>query len=1577
MIKPSWDVFKAKFSENPQYNFEWFCYLLFCKEFNKEFGISRYINQAGLETDTIEVDSEVIGWQAKFYETALSNHKDELLDTLEKSKKYYPDITKLIFYTSQEWGQNKGKKPKGLIEIENKAQELNIKLEWKCASFFESEFVCNTNKLFAKHFFALEKSIFDLLEEQKQHTQNILSEIHPNIFFNEQSIEIDRNNYLEELKKQSRKISILSGVGGVGKTVLIQKLYEHFKDKIPFFVFKATEFELRNINDLFKDFTFYDFIEANRDYNNKIIVIDSAEKLLDLNNSDPFREFLSVLIKDKWQIIFTTRNHYLENLNYDFFEIYNIVPLNININNLEQEELITLSEKYFFLLPKDEKLLDLIKNPFYLNEYLKFYTEANELNYSDFKARLWTKNIKKSKPERERCFFKIAYERAANGQFFISPNCESNILLELLKDGILGYEEAGYFITHDIYEEWALEKTIEIEYIKSANEVDFFDKIGQSLPIRRSFRNWLSEKLLLEDENIKTFIENVIDNQEIEQFWKDELLVSILISNYSEVFFNFFKNELLKNEQKLLKRITFILRITCKDIDNDFFEQIGIKNLNLLSLKYVLTKPKGQGWKNLIKFVFDNIKTIGIKNINFILPIVHDWNSKIKDGETTRFSSLIALQFYQWTIKDDVYFSNDNTKENLFQTILYGTSEMKDELKGIFDEILKNKWKNHNDPYCDLSEFILTKLEGIYISKILPEFVLKLADLFWTYTPQKDDNFYRSSIEVEQHFGVENNRSDYHPASAYQTPIYWLLQSNLKETVDFILDFTNKSVQKYAVSGFDSFVQNIEVYIDEESVKKQYISHCLWNMYRGIGSPISPYLLQSLHMALEKYFLEMGKTVKASTLESWLIYLLRNSESASISSIVASIVLAYPDKTFNVAKILFKTKEFILNDTTRLIADHSAKSLYSIGSNWGVSTNKFYDEERIKTCEDKHRKTTLENLFFNYQFFRNEQISQEEVEIRQKELWDILDTYYKELPTEKEENESDKTWRLYLARIDRRKMDITTEETDEGVVIKFNPELTPELKEYSEKALTKSSEHMKYTSLKIWADYKFKQDEKYKQYEQYESNPKLALKEVKDIVEKLKTVEVPDSFKVKHSDDESFYLFNHTISAYVCSVLVRDNFEDLNIEEKEFCKDIILEVAVSSFRPNYRYQISDGVQQVFSLLPVLLELFPQEKENIKTILFLGLFQDGHVGGMLEDESFSIFSIMAINKLWENNFDDAQSFLYGYLVLKPKYDGLREKLRQENYKKNIYNSHGNIWEIFFEENKENLNKIFECKLQFNDIKNIEKLDLFTLRTVFKLIPMQTVNKDYKKIVKVIILTFANNILSNDRDEKIDYTLKHDFFKQYVHFVLNLPQDEIQDYLQPFLDNFNNSESVADLLKEFVLAEDTINAYDNFWFVWSVFKEKIFELCKNGDGYGYIDKIIRSYLFAEVGWKETAKEWRSFKDKDKRFFKEISENIGHCPSTLYSISKLLNDIGSTYIDDGLLWISTILDKNKDYPNKKLENNTIYYMEHFIRKYIFKNREKIKKTIALKNKLIIILNFLIEKGSVVGYMLREKIV
>ena len=207
--------------------------MLFCQEFDKPAGIFRYKNQSGIETNSITTDGEIIGWLAKFYGTKLSDNKPELSGMIAKSKRDYPDLNKIIFYTNQEWGQGKkGGDPKVKKEVEQKAKESGVEIVWRTASFFESPLVTIENEKIAKHFFAPDKSIFDLLEEKQRHTENMLMEIQTNIGFKGKSIEIDRGELLERLLENlnEKQILVVSGVGGVGKTAVIKKLHENVKD---------------------------------------------------------------------------------------------------------------------------------------------------------------------------------------------------------------------------------------------------------------------------------------------------------------------------------------------------------------------------------------------------------------------------------------------------------------------------------------------------------------------------------------------------------------------------------------------------------------------------------------------------------------------------------------------------------------------------------------------------------------------------------------------------------------------------------------------------------------------------------------------------------------------------------------------------------------------------------------------------------------------------------------------------------------------------------------------------------------------------------------------------------------------------------------------------------------------------------------------------------------------------------------------------------------------------------------------------------------------------------------------------
>jgi DNA invertase Pin-like site-specific DNA recombinase len=195
----------------------------------------------------------------------------------------------------------------------------------------------------------------------------------------------------------------------------------------------------------------------------------------------------------------------------------------------------------------------------------------------------------------------------------------------------------------------------------------------------------------------------------------------------------------------------------------------------------------------------------------------------------------------------------------------------------------------------------------------------------------------------------------------------------------------------------------------------------------------------------------------------------------------------------------------------------------------------------------------------------------------------------------------------------------------------------------------------------------------------------------------------------------------------------------------------------------------------------------------------------------------------------------------------------------------------------------------------------------------------------------------------------------------------------------IENFDNSEVIAEFFVALIIYEDKVQEYDKFWYIWKIFEQIIVEICKNGEGYS-TNKIMKAYLLIQSPygriWKENAKDWHTLKEKDKRFFKRMSEKIGHCPTTLYSISELLTTIGSPYLDKGIGWISYMIKNNKNLYIDDLAPDTVFNIENLTRKYILKNNQIIKKEKIKKQEVLEILNFLVEKGSSIGYMLRERV-
>ena len=108
------------------------------------------------------------------------------------------------------------------------------------------------------------------------------------------------------------------------------------------------------------------------------------------------------------------------------------------------------------------------------------------------------------------------------------------------------------------------------------------------------------------------------------------------------------------------------------------------------------------------------------------------------------------------------------------------------------------------------------------------------------------------------------------------------------------------------------------------------------------------------------------------------------------------------------------------------------------------------------------------------------------------------------------------------------------------------------------------------------------------------------------------------------------------------------------------------------------------------------------------------------------------------------------------------------------------------------------------------------------------------------------------------------------------------------------------------------------------------------------------------------------------ENKLFFLDISKRK-YSLSILYPFSKLLYGIGSIYRNEGIDWIYNIISIN-DFGI--IDDNTKKYLEIILRTYIYENYSNICKTKMLKDKVIYILDFLINQNSVVAYMLRDNI-
>jgi len=1383
IVDINWSSFRTKFNGREREKFEELSYLLFCKEHGQDFGIFGYFNQTGIEKEPIEINGKLVGFQAKFFETRINENVREIMEGISKAKQENPELKVIYYYINKDFSESSikgGKDPRYKVNIEAHASSKDIEIVWKTTGQLEIQLRHDDYLSIAEYYFELNQGLIDTLINIQAHKDAVLRQIKTKIVYSDKVLKIDRSKTIEEIIEELKpgSVQIIRGDGGVGKTAVVKELLSLCQPYVSY-VFRANEFNVSSLHDFFTQWgtvTLRDFINEHRN-DQCLVVIDSAEKLSDIEDQLPFYEFFEALLNAGWHVIFTTRNRYYEDLIYLLNERFTCNPSVTDVPLLAVEELQIFSSNYGFDLPSSNKLIDLIRTPYYLQLYLDHYQNiGHEQDYKGFFEYLWSQKIMRSQyrkgnihMRRSECMLKIVHDKANSGAFYIEPSLcdDKEAISSLYEDEILGCDDAvsRYFIAHDVIEEIALLRLIEQRFAITSSNEEFFESVGCSLSIRRAFRVWLLGKIDSEPEQIWPLVCAVLSDNSISSHWRDESLISILTSTKANEFFNSIEPKLREEEFELFYRLIFLLRTACKEYDNTIANRFKGQHTTVMYLKYVFTQPRGHGWDFAINFIFRHRETL--KNWRTIVPLLHDWTRKYKEGPTTRVAGKTALCKYKELTVDEHYWHGEgDVNKGLVKVILNSAGEIKEELTDHFKSVL-----NIGEPRSEmLVETLLTSLpDSFEVIKALPQCVEELAWFYWFVQPKDDEDPFRNrALELWRDFGLADfccNR--YFPASAFQTPVYGMLMlSHPIKTIDFIIKLTNHSVNAYVKSDRGEEVESILIRVEGVEFR-QYIDDLLWNLYRGVSS--GPHLLQSIHMALEKWLLELASKDDGAAIESICTYLLKNSLSASITSVVVSVILAYPEKTFNIAALLFRTPELFIYDTHRLVAEQDIKNLYLLA--FSFLGNSDLRDERLKTCEDEFRKLSLEHIALNYQMFS---YSDEDTgKKRRKILWSILDEHYANLPPEEDQDEHDRTWGTYLARMDIRKMEPKIEsQEDNKMVVSFNPTIDPKLKEHNEQILAEIDDQNRFVPLLMWAKDRFMQEnDNYLKYGKYNNNVQVAFEETKTVLEELGL-----------DSNGNFKLFYKDLPAYSCAVMLRDFVESLDEKEIAFCREVIMSYIYALRDDNVIYQFNGASEPAIATLPVLAKLFPNDMNVLKEVYLGTLFIEG------ETSTFVKQSIQ--NLLWDTSTEDAWSILVGYIMLAERYEDVQEQKRKERDAVFIREPILAVKRKFISQNPDIFNSVIDNDLSIDDLEDIKMCRLSTIVTAIELLPIKLVGDKMKSFFVQALPTLSYAIFTDKED--FDYEVIQRIISKICPMILSSDKSDIDIYIKPFMDSFQFSE-----------------------------------------------------------------------------------------------------------------------------------------------------------------------------------------
>lgn len=1402
---------------------------------------------------------------------------------------------------------------------------------------------------------------------------------------------IDRTEQLDKITEMYNENDFLfvTGARGVGKSGVVKDFISTKDKDVPVFYLRAEDLDKSHLNDVFTSIGMKSTLGQIEGHfsllKEKILVIESLEKVLELNYQDAFVDLLQYIKRQMgWTIIATGRDYAYQQLTFNYLQPSAIQFGSVNIEGLTTEQVTQVCEHVPKLaeLISNDSLAELLKVPFFIEIAVRAIGNGAQFKSGDtevdFKNTVWATVISKEAdrksgmPDKRRTtFINIAKQRAKKMLFGIrASEFDPEVVAKLEEDHLIHRDQMSATISpmHDVLEDWALEKYIDSEYVENSNDlVNFLLTIGNEPAISRAFRLWLYSKLKFDDLT-NEFVEEVLTTDGIESYWKDEAIAAIMQHDSPESFLYSLKFQLLKNDCALLIRFCFILRITCQR-PNSRLNDLLIKDEKSGMLKYLFLQPYGNGWEALFNFIYEVKHDLSNSMLTQVVEVINEWCGLInmyddlpKASEKVGLLSLWLLE----PVKDS--YRDEGRRKKILNALLKVSTAIKEKFDELMEqEVFISKVKHRRLSYVDeLTSLALVGTNAPMLCKRNPDFVVKLSLHEWLLQkPENDEHKYGSygRVGVEESFGLDRERG-FFPASGSKGPFKYLLQSEPRLALDFIINLCNLTAQKYAESEFakaykdeentlyanETVVKEMDVLLNDDTIVKQYASPHLWKGYRGHST--LPYLLQCGLMALENWLVEyIDKSGEKNEIEWIYDYLLRKSNSVMLTSVLSSVATGFPHKVGKAAFPLLKTADLYHLDLIRMKQERGGNEMHFFGLNRDA-LSKIYIAERRKAALRPWRKESLETLLTRFQFIN---------ELRD-DAFKIVDELTSEAATR-----NNKNLRYMVHRVDTRAWEAVEDKDNDRILLQSSTELPVDLKQEQQEFNQKHAVDNTVTTLNLWGRKIF--EEKLFE-EKYFSSYSDALIAAKGLLISLQKGTV-------HNFADMAVATITTVAA----VCIRDDFLNLSDDDKEWCFRVILEsifMHADNMNGTEAHDSTDyyGSGACAFVLPKLfdLDLNSEEQEHLKFALATALTH--------ENMSVSAYAAKGVREfLWSRDSELASHCINGMVEyakfrredsVARRFDHLQSdelETALENWNSLITTFRNNLLKGNFE-------------LAVNDI-SLESHSSWFLHLPMLMVPLNTTNKGQIQLVKKLVGYVFDTEYQDHRtgdEEEINHDIKKQMEDCLSEHVIYSRNNNFMPFRDLLISGCSKAPSfIYSITLSFHVAVEKEGDYGAQWLLWSLLAPEVHKIALNdvNDRYrGFqsdSNQLLRGMMYADCPWQGHDSEEASMK-LGAHYLLDFADQSANNSHVFESLSSLMYQFHGVFFDKGIHLLASKLASNSDLIAKQV--NTAYYLEMAIGRYLqIENRGVLNR--KMYNSCLELLNGIVETGSARAYYLREHMI